>query len=276
MSVDDSRVSLTSGLALSVHEQGAPSEPALVLLPGPTDSWRSYGPVLTHIPTSVRTIAVSPRGHGDSEKPAAGYEVVDLAAEVTELLDALGITRAVLVGHSGSSLVARRVAMDHPERVAGLVLEASPSTLRDHPGLAELVDGVSTLEDPIDPEFIRSFVVDTASPSVEAALLDELVREVAKVPAHVWRQIFAALLRYDDLRELERIAAPTLLIWGDADALVDRAMQDDLLERLPRATLVVYPGVGHTPRWEDAGRFAADVAAFVRRVTDADEFGALR
>lgn len=276
MPVEDSSVSLTSGLTLSFHEQGSPSEPALVLLPGPTDSWRSYGPTLTHLPTSVRTIAVSPRGHGDSEKPATGYDVAGLAADVAELLDALGITRAVLVGHSGSSLVARRVAIDHPERVAGLVLEASPSTLRDHAGLAELVDVASTLEDPIDPGFMRSFVVETASPNVEPALLDELVREVGKVPAHVWRQIFAALLRYDDLSELEGVAAPTLLIWGDADALVDRAMQDDLLARLPSAALIVYPGVGHTPRWEDERRFAADVAGFVRRLTGADEFGAVR
>jgi pimeloyl-ACP methyl ester carboxylesterase len=267
MPVEDSRVSLTSSLTLSFHEQGARSGPALVLLPGPTDSWRSYGPVLARLPTSVRTIAVSPRGHGDSDKPGAGYEVADLAADVSDVLDAFDIERALLVGHSGSCLVARRVAIDHAERVAGLVLESSPSTLRDDPALAELVDVLSTLEDPIDPEFTRSFVVDTASPNVEPELLDELVREVGKVPAHVWRQIFAALLRYDDLSELEGIAAPTLLIWGDADAIVGRAVQDDLLARLPSAVLEVYPGVGHTPRWEDEHRFAADVTAFVGRVT---------
>ncbi len=107
---------------------------------------------------------VSQRGHGDSDKPATGYRVQDFAADVVPLLDALGIGRAVVAGHSGSCLVARRVALDHPERVAGLVLEASPSTLRDHAGLAAFVESVVvTLEDPIDSAFARSFVADTSS-----------------------------------------------------------------------------------------------------------------
>src|SRR6185503_12010181 len=117
-------------------------------LPGPTDSWRSYEPVLDHLP-GIRAISVSQRGHGESDKPATGYGVEDFAADVVPLLDALGIERAVLVGHSGSCLVARRVALDHPDRVAGLVLEASPTTLKGHPGLTDLVTSVvAHLSDP--------------------------------------------------------------------------------------------------------------------------------
>jgi pimeloyl-ACP methyl ester carboxylesterase len=81
----------------------------------------------------------------------------------------------------------------------------------------------------------------------------------------VWHQTFAALLEYFDLDELDRIEAPTLLLWGDADDLVSRAMQDELEARLADATLVVYPGIGHSPHWEDPTRVAADVAAFVAR-----------
>ena len=77
--------------------------------------------------------------------------------------------------------------------------------------------------------------------------------------------MFAALLQYDDRPELGRVAAPTLLIWGAADEVVGREMQDELLARVSGAELVVYQGVGHTPRWEDPARFAADVTAFVAR-----------
>ena len=70
---------------------------------------------------------------------------------------------------------------------------------------------------------------------------------------------------YDDREELDRITAPTLLIWGDADRLVDRHMQSALLERISIAELLVYPRVGHTPRWERPARFADDVAAFAER-----------
>ena len=137
-----SKVKLQSGLTLSYAQQGDARDVALVLLPGPTDSWRSYQPVLDRLPPSMHTVAVSLRGHGDSDKPKIGYRVEDYAVDVVGFLDALGIERAVLGGHSGSSLVARRVALEHPDRVAGLVLEASPTTLRGDAGLQEFVQSV--------------------------------------------------------------------------------------------------------------------------------------
>lgn len=262
-------VTLDSGLALSCADQGSGPGPAVVLLPGPTDSWRSYQMVLDHLPTDVRAIAVSQRGHGDSDKPEAGYSVEGFAADVVPLLDALEIDRAVLGGHSGSCLVARRVALDHPERVAGLILEASPTTLRGHPALAEFVEAVvADLDDPISPEFARSLVVDTSSDEVPPEMLDQLVTELLKVPSLVWRSMFTSLLQYDDVVELHRIRAPTLLLWGDRDALIARDMQDQLVSRITTARLVVYPGVGHTPRWEEPSRFSEDVAVFARTVLD--------
>jgi non-heme chloroperoxidase len=54
-----------------------------------------------------------------------------------------------------------------------------------------------------------------------------------------------------------------LLVWGDADGLVDREMQQVLRDTLPNATLHTYAGIGHTPRWEAPDRFVADVVAFV-------------
>ncbi len=153
---------------------------------------------------------------------------------------------------------------------AGLILEASPLTLRDDAGLAGFVkSAVSRLEDPIAPDFVRSFVVETSSEGISAATLDRLVEEVLKVPAGVWREMFTGLLHYDDLVELASIGSPTLLIWGDADPLVTRTMQDELHQRLRTAELVVYGGVGHTPRWEDPARYASDVAAFVNRTLPA-------
>jgi non-heme chloroperoxidase len=260
-------VTLASGLTLSYAHQGDAFGPVVLLLPGPTDSWRSYQPVLEHLPREIRAVSVSQRGHGESDKPETGYAVEDFAGDVVPLLDALGIERAVLTGHSGSCLVARRVALDHPDRVAGLILEASPTTLRDDARLAGFVASVaSKLDDPISPDFARSFVTATSSESVGPDLVDVLVDEVLEVPAFVWKETFSGLLRYDDLTELGRIEAPTLLVWGDADTLVPRTMQDHLARSIPDADLAVYPGNGHTPRWEDPLRFSSDLASFVRRV----------
>lgn len=257
-------VTLASGLTLSYARRGADAEPALVLLPGPTDSWRSYQPVLERLPRGTHAVAVSQRGHGDSDKPDSGYRVEDFAADVVPLLDACGIERAVLVGHSGSCLTARRVALDHPDRVAGLVLEASPTTLRNNARLVDFVGSVvSGLEDPISPGFARSFVVETSSAGVGSDLLDLLAAELLKVPAHVWRGTFSGLLEYDDTTELGRIEAPTLLVWGDGDTVVSSEMQDQLARSIPTAAALVYHGAGHTPRWEDPVRFSRDLVRFV-------------
>ena len=260
-----SMVTLDRGLRLSYADQGRRLGPALVMLPGPTDSWRSYAAVLARLPSSIHAVAVSQRGHGDSDKPATGYRVEDFAGDVIGVLDALGIERAVLAGHSGSCLVVRRVAIDHPERVGGLVLEASPTTLRGDADLEGFVESLANLEDPIEPGFVRSLLIGTSSDGVAPDVLEPMVDELVKVPARVWREMFSGLLHYDDLTEIERIGAPTLLVWGDADELVGRDMQMRLALSIGGAELLLYRGVGHTPRWENPSRFASDVAAFVQR-----------
>ena len=263
---EPSTVLLANGVSLTYAEQGAGSQPPVVLVPGPTDSWLSYEPVFGCLPPSIHAVAVSQRGHGDSDKPAHGYKVDDFAADLVLFLDALGTNRAVLVAHSGSCLVVRRVAIDHPGRVAGLVLEASPWTLRGDAALEHFVGSVvSRLRDPIDEDFARSFIADTSSLDMARDVIERMAQELLKVPARVWHEVFDALLLYDDTGELDRILAPTLLIWGDADTLVTLAQQHDLAAAIPTAELVVYPGLGHTPRWDDPARFAADLVTFARR-----------
>jgi non-heme chloroperoxidase len=260
-------VELDGGMALSYCERGSATGPAVVLLPGPTDSWRSYESVLRAIPDDRRVVAVSLRGHGDSSKPVSGYRIEDLASDVLPMLDVLGIDRSVLVGHSGSCLVARRVALDEPDRVAGLFLEASPTTLRGDEQLARFVGSVvAELTEPIDREVARSFIEDTSKDAVTLELVELLTDELMKVPLVVWNELFESLLTYDDTVELPQLTMPVMLVWGDADQIVSRTAQDELLEVIPRSALAVYERAGHTPRWEQPERFARDLMTFSRRV----------
>src|SRR5688572_2341793 len=108
---------LPGGLVLPYHEQGDPDGIPLILLHGVTDSHRSYEPVLAELPPSIRAIALTMRGHGDAGKPEAGYAAEDFAGDVIAFMDALGIERAIVAGHSLGSYVARTVAAAYPERV---------------------------------------------------------------------------------------------------------------------------------------------------------------
>lgn len=261
------RIALPSGLRLSYVDHGDRIGPVLLLVPGLTDSWRSYQLVLPHLPASIRTIAVSPRGHGDSDKPETGYRTADFAADVADLLSALGVRRAVVAGHSSGSLVAQRFAIDHPDRAAGLVLEGSFATLRGRKEVEELVASTfAPLKDPIAPEFVREFEGGTIVRPVPRWFIDIMVQEGLKVPARVWRDGFTGLLLDDHTAELGAIRAPSLLVWGDKDALIGSEQQDVLTRGITGARLVAYPGVGHTPHWEAPERFAADLTAFVSSI----------
>ena len=261
-------VTLASGLTLSYVDQGDRSASTVVLVPGPLDSWRCYEPVLDRLPPTVRGVAYSQRGHGDSDKPEAGYTVQQFADDLVAFLDALRLDRPVVSGHSGAGLFARRSALDHPDRIAGLVLEATPPTLRGDAGLESFLDSVlRVLRDPVDVELVRRVIGDTTGETLSATFAEEMVQETLKVPARVWRETFAGLLDYDDTTELECLTLPVLLIWGDADDLVTRDKQEALISAIPDAELVTYGGIGHSPHWEDPSRFAADLAAFLERFT---------
>lgn len=253
---------LPDGLRLPYAEHGDPAGAPLLLLHGYTDSWRSFAPLLPHLPASIRAVAPSMRGHGDAGRPASGYRAADLAADIAGLMDALGLDSAVVLGHSMGSQVARRLAADRPGRVRGLVLVGAFASLHGNPVVRELWDGaVSTLEDPVDPGFVRAFQESTVARPVPPALLDTAVAESLKVPARIWRAALQAQMEPGDAPA--RIEAPALLLWGDQDAIATRADQDALLAAMPRARLVVHAGAGHAPHWEEPARVAADVAAFV-------------
>jgi non-heme chloroperoxidase len=72
------------------------------------------------------------------------------------------------------------------------------------------------------------------------------------------------VIAFDDAADLGRIQAPTLLMWGDQDALFSREEQDRLAAAVPTIRLAVYPETGHCPNWERPERVAADLDGFMR------------
>jgi pimeloyl-ACP methyl ester carboxylesterase len=179
------------------------------------------------------------------------------------LLDALGIERATIVGHSYGSFVAREVATGHPQRVAALVLIGTGySTLT--PVTESLQAALRELPDPIPEPFARDFQASTAYRPLPAEFFDRIVAESLKIPARLWPVMIDALTTHDATRSLGNLRAPTLVLWGDHDALFTREEQDRFLAAVPSARLKVYEETGHCPNWERPEAVAADIAAFAR------------
>jgi non-heme chloroperoxidase len=256
---------LSTGVTLPYVEQGDPDGVPVLMLHGLTDSWRSFEPVLPYLPASVRAFAVTQRGHGDAERPEAGYTPRDLAADAVAFLDAVGVESAIVVGHSMGATVAQRVALDHPDRVRGLVSAGSFLSFAANAEAAGLWEYVSTeLGDPIDAAFAREFQESTLAGPIAATQLDTFVAETQKVPARVCRAALAGLMESDVTAELPAITAPTLVVHGDRDAMCLRSDQDAIVAAVPGARLEVYAGAGHAMHWEQPERFAADLTDFAQ------------
>lgn len=262
-------VELRNGITLPYVEQGDPDGVPMLLLHGWPDSWRSFEPVLPHLPASIHAFAPTQRGHGDASKPADGYLPRDFAADVAAFMEAVELERAIIVGHSMGSYVTQRFAMDYPERTLGVVLMGSFPFLGNGSPFEQFCDeAIWTLSDPIDPALVREFQVSTAAQPVSPLFIDTVVAESLKVPARVWKAVAKGLVTIDQSAELPKITAPTLIAWGDQDELCLRGYQDALLATIPNARLVVYEGCGHSFHWEEPQRFAAELATFATSIAN--------
>jgi non-heme chloroperoxidase len=261
-------VELPNNVRLPYVEQGDPSGISLVLLHAVADSWHTFERVLPHLPASIHVFALTQRGHGDATRPPTGYRSTDFAADLAAFMDAVDLPGAVIAGGSSGGFAARRFAIDHPDRTLGLALLGSPFSLGDKPAVRGMFDStIATLTDPVDPTFVREFALSTLAQPVPQTFLDIIVAENLKVPARVWKAVCEGLLEDDSANELDRIPAPTLVVWGDQDTILSRTEQEAMAAAIPNARLVVYKGAGHSIYWEEPERIASDLAALAETVS---------
>jgi pimeloyl-ACP methyl ester carboxylesterase len=259
-------VQLPTGVLLHYAEQGDPAGEPVILLHGYSDSWFSWSRVLPLFPSSWRVYALDQRGHGESGQPESGYAMRDLGADVVAFMDAKGIRRATVVGHSLGGFVAQQVAALAPERVERLVIVASAPHLSGMNGAPEFEQAVMGLTDPVPEAFAREFQMSTIHRPLPAEFVDRTVVESLKLPARVWHALMQGMVD-ETPAELSAARFPTLLLWGDKDAVFPRATQDGLQARIPGARLIVFPETGHAVHWERPEQFTEDLRDFINART---------
>lgn len=258
------RLKLKTGVELHYGSQGRESGDPIILLHGYPDSWFSYSRVLPLFNSDYRIYVPDQRGFGDSERPASGYEMPDLANDMLAFMDAIGIKQAAVVGHSMGSFVAQHVASTAPERVTRLVLVGSGPSLHNDV-VKELHKEVSDLRDPIPATFVREFQESTVFKPVPVEYMDRVVKESLKLPVRVWQALINGFLVENANAELGKITAPTLVIWGEKDSIFSRSEQNSLLSALSNAVFKVYLETGHDPHWERPGQFVKDLEEFMMK-----------
>lgn len=244
----------SGGVRLRYAEQGNPAGEPFLMLHGWTDSSLSFSRVLPLLPSHVRAIVPDQRGHGESERPEGSYAPDVLAVDAIELLNALRIGSAVVIGHSMGSLVAQRMAGLAPERVKRLVLVGAGATVHTE-AVAGMKDAIDVLEDPIPVEFVREFQRSMLHRPIPPDFFEVVVAESLMVPARVWKAAYAGMIEAGWVTSPGEIRCPTAMIWGERDCIFPRSAQDELLRRIPGARLSVMPEVGHAPPWEAPEEF---------------------
>lgn len=265
---------LPHGPRLACVEQGPPPGPGVttvLMLHGITDSWRSFEPVLPHLPADWHVVALSQRGHGGTQTTPGHYATRDFSADAAAVINACGLAPAVVVGHSMGAAHAMRLAIDRPELVRGLVAAGAFARFSDKAGLVDFVrTTIAALGDEVPRELADSFQRDTIAGATAPGLLETMVDECLLTPAAVWREAFERLLDDDFSAELGRIAAPMLLPWGSADAFVPESDQAHIEHTVRagggRVRRSIYPGAGHALHWEQPERFARELVDFVGRL----------
>ncbi|HJU41994.1 MAG TPA: alpha/beta hydrolase [Vicinamibacterales bacterium] len=252
-------VRLSNGVTLHYAHQGPQSGPALVMLHGFTDSWFSFSRVLPLLPPDLRVIVPDLRGHGDSERPETGYRLTDFADDVIKLMDALQVPKAVLVGHSMGSFVARKVNELAPARVARLVLVGA-GLLSANAATSDLAQSVSALTDPVDEAFVREFQFGTINGDVPGSFMEVIVANSRRTPARIWRAALQGML--DDAIKLSRPNVRTLVVGGRQDSIFSSTEQMVLARQFPRGELHLIDGVGHALHWERPESFVNALIRF--------------
>lgn len=263
-----------------VSYRSAGRGPLLVLLHGIAGSSATWEDVIPWLSQRHAVLAPDLLGHGESSKPEGDYSLGAYANAIRDLLEALGQRRATVVGHSLGGGVAMQLAYQFPERCERLVLVSSGGLGRELHALlraaalpgAEVVlpwlclagrRGVGRLVQALGGLGLRA-----------SADLEETWRSFVSLEEPEARRAFLRTVR--GLIDLggQRVSAsdrlylaaelPTLIVWGERDALIPLRHGQEAQARIRGSRLEIFPGAGHFPHRDDPRRFAATLLDFIQ------------
>jgi pimeloyl-ACP methyl ester carboxylesterase len=223
----------------------------LVLLHGFGGCTQNWYPFTAELSERYRLIVVDLRGHGHSTNPENKFTHREAAADVSLLLEKLGIDRFSAMGMSSGGMTLLHMATDHPKRIDSMVLVSAASYF---------------------PDQART-IMRRASFATMPQEVKEMYRECAKRGDDQIRQLIAQFNalgeNYDDMnftaQSLSAIAARTLVVHGDRDNFFPVEIPVSIYRSIPNAALWIIPGGDHVPIYDSAVPFTSTALRFLDR-----------
>ncbi len=238
-------------LFYEIHGAGKP----LVLISGLGYSLWQWHKMVPFLAERFQVITFDNRGVGQSDKPAGPYTAQMLAADTAGLLNALGIEKAIIAGHSMGGFVAQAMALDFPQKVEKLILCSTNFGGPHHvPVTPEAMKVLTDVTSDALTRFKNGLAVSTAPSWSEKnpKMIDEWVKwRVANPiePAPYQAQLAIGLGLLPEAASFEnklpRLNIPTLILFGAHDKAVPPENASLLAEKIAGSTVMIFPDAGH-------------------------------
>lgn len=267
------RITTDDGVGLEVDVRG--TGPPLLIVHGFGGAADDFADHRDELARTHRVVTFDHRGHGRSEGPAhVEYSLERLRHDVLLVADRLEIHRFRLLAYSMGGMAARRIPVDHPDRVETLVLMSTcggPIATLD----SELLDMGARLAEEQGMTALKR-LLDERDP-LHTPATQRLLRERSGYAEYLeWKwsslaqPMYAAMLREfsrqpDDHDALRSVRCPALVIVGALDAQFLEPCRR-LADVIPEAELVVLPDAGHSPQFETPGAWRAALVEFLSRL----------
>jgi len=252
-----------AGTAYELQGQG----PAVVLVHGMglnRAMWQWLVPALT---PRFQVLSFDLIGHGESPDPTGRPDLRSFSAQIVELLDACGLARAAVAGFSLGGMIARRFAIDHPDRLSALAIlhSAHDRSAAERAAIGQRVETVrqSGPAATVDVALARWFTDDFRTGHPET--MDLVRRWVTANRKEVYAPIYRVLAEDDgELTEpIAGIRCPTLVMTGADDPGNSPDMARRMAAAIPSAEVAILPGLRHMALAENPAVFNAPLVSFL-------------
>jgi pimeloyl-ACP methyl ester carboxylesterase len=262
------------GISWPYLEGGNPNGPPLVLVHGfggDKDNWVFLAP---HMKSDFRLIFPDMPGFGENTRDLAlDYDMATQAARLRGFLDALGLDRVHLGGNSMGGCIALRFAIDFPERLSSLTLFNNAGVLGTKDSELQDVYNADPTVNPLIPrdagDFDRLMAFIAVNPRPIPGQFKKLLYADFDRNRALLDKIFfgmaAELLANPYNDDLGRVTAPTLIIWGRQDRLIDPTCADVQHAGIAGSEIMIFENVGHVPMVEDPAACAAVQRPFLAK-----------
>lgn len=258
---------------LNIHYyEGGPSNAETILMvhgfAANKDNWLRFARYLSQ---DYRVIALDLPGFGASSKPTGSYDIGTQTERLASVIDTLGITQLHLIGNSMGGHISALYAARYPQKTRSLALlnnagisSPQPSELRQRLQRGE--PNPLVVRSPEDFQRLLDFIF-VQPPYLPQSLKGYFAEQAISNSAH-YDQVFAHLTeRYIALEpQLEKILAPTLILWGADDRVLDVSSVAVMQPLLRNSSAVILPETGHAPMIERPELTAQHYRAFLQNV----------